>query len=242
MIGPRFEARWSGKRSGYSTFRHLRPTGSRIYNCVQCRDCRSGSSCINPWLFYSGTSAWRWLCLWSWVRCEMPKLSPTVKHLVAEMRYEPSLAFYGVMDEIGLGFVEGYPDWQRSPLTLELRDKKRKRRCFLAFDRCFYESVGYGVEESELGQVRDLFAKVHHKLEFAKVRRFGLRRMMSFATTEDFPRMVRAVAKKFGPNSDYLDKALRGKLEDSGYFVNVRSDLGWRYHLRVGPMERKQWF
>jgi hypothetical protein len=172
----------------------------------------------------------------------MPKLTPTVKHLVAEMRYEPNLAFYGVMDKIGLDFASKYPDWQRSPLTLELRDKKRKRRGFLAYERSFYEAVGYGPEGPEIEQARDLFAKVHHALGFSKVRRFGFRRMRSYATTEEFPHMVRAVTQKFGPKSEHLDKALRGKVEDFGYVVNVRSDEGWKYHLRLGPMERKQWF
>lgn len=167
---------------------------------------------------------------------------PTAKHLIVEMRYDASLAFYGVMDRIGLDLASHYPEWERSPLTLEIRDKKHKRRCYLAHQRCFFEAVAFTAEGTELEHASKLLEKVHHELKLTKVRRFGVRRFFSIAATEPFPQLVRNVSSKFLAKSESLDRTFRGKTEDVGYVVNVRTDVGWRYHLRLGPMERKQWF
>jgi len=172
----------------------------------------------------------------------MSNVRPITKHLVVEMRYDPTLAFYGLMDKIGLDLIKHYPDWERSALTLEIRDKKHKRRCFLGHQRCFFEAVDFTAEATELEQASKLLEKMHFELRFTKVRRFGVRRLISVAATEPYAELVRNVAAKFHPKSERLDKMLRGKLEDVAYVVDVRTDLGWRYHLRVGPMERKQWF
>jgi len=55
-----------------------------------------------------------------------------VRHLIAELRYTPTLGFYSAMDKIGIALGEHYPDWERSPLTLEVRDKNHRRRCYLS--------------------------------------------------------------------------------------------------------------
>ena len=62
-----------------------------------------------------------------------------VKKLVVELRYNPELAFYGKMDGIGLELAEEFPDWQRSSLTLEVRNKTKHRRVFLSYNRVFVD-------------------------------------------------------------------------------------------------------
>ena len=48
--------------------------------------------------------------------------------------------------------------------------------------------------------------------------------------------------RKLHPQALPLLDALQGKIEDFLYAVNVQTDHGWKYHLKSGPMERKQWF
>jgi hypothetical protein len=159
-----------------------------------------------------------------------------------EIRYEPSLRVYGVMDKIGLDLADSYPDWERSPLTLEIRNKKLHRRCFLSHQRCFFEALGFATEATEIERATSFFDMVHHELRFTKVLRLGIRRWLAVTSGEPFAQMVKAAATKFHPQDDSLRTLLRGRIEDVGYSVDVLTNNGWKYHLRSGPMERKQWF
>jgi hypothetical protein len=84
--------------------------------------------------------------------------------------------------------------------------------------------------------------KLHHELKFTTVQRIGIRQWVSVPATEPFAQLVKKVAEKFHLRSDRIDQMLRGKVEDIGFVADVRTDVGWKYHLRLGPMERKQWF
>ncbi len=72
----------------------------------------------------------------------MPVMLPTLplKKLVVEVRYKPELAFYNMMDAVGTELADHYPDWVRSPLTVEVRNKKKHQRVFLSHQRTFYEA------------------------------------------------------------------------------------------------------
>jgi hypothetical protein len=172
----------------------------------------------------------------------MAAIAPPVRHLVVELRYAPSLVFYSKMDEIGIAFAEQYPDWERSPLTLEIRNKKHHRRCYLSFQRSFYESLGFPVEGPEYDKAQKIFDRLHHELKFTKLTRIGIRQWASVASTEPLPRLVERVKSTLHPRSDHLDQILRGRVDDLAYVANVRTEADWTYRLHVGPMERKQWF
>jgi len=159
-----------------------------------------------------------------------------------ELRYAPSLAFYGVMDKIGLHFAEQYPDWERSPLTLEIRDKANRRRAMMTHIRTFFEAIESSDVQSDLDRAMKIFERVHHELAFSKVRRVGIRQWATITVTEKFEKLVRDMAKKLHPQETTLLDVLRGNIQDLMYAVNVQTDDGWKYHLKVGPMERKQWF
>jgi len=159
-----------------------------------------------------------------------------------EVRYDASLAFYAAMDKIGLSLADGYPDWQRSPLALEVRNKKHRRRCFFSHQRAFFEAVDFQAEGTEFDQAAKLLDRLYHERLLTKARRIGIRQWSSVKAEQPFAELVKAVAKRFQPRSEQLDKILRGRTEDLAYEVIVMTDTGWKYHLRLGPMERKQWF
>jgi hypothetical protein len=172
----------------------------------------------------------------------MPSTELPAQHLVLELRYDPALAFYSVMDKIGLELAETYPDWERSPLTLEIRNKKLHRRCFLSSQRCFYEALDFAAQGTEIERATKLFEKVHRELKFTKVRRIGFRQWLTATSDEPFAQMVKVMVRRIHPQDDKLHNMLRGCIEDIGYIADVLSEHGWKYHLRLGPMERKQWF
>ncbi len=172
----------------------------------------------------------------------MAGVVPRVRHLVLELRYKPSLAFYGVMDKIGLHFVDQYPDWERSPLTLEIRDKKHQRRATITHNRSFFEAVDPSDPSSDIDRALKIFERLRDELKFSDVMRIGIRQWASVAVNENFDKFVRDLSKKFHPQQEPLLNALHGRIDDFLYAANVRTDTGWKYHLKLGPMERKQWF
>ena len=172
----------------------------------------------------------------------MPVTSPNAHHLVLELRYEPTLLFYTKVDLIGLEFSDTLPDWERSPLALEIRNKKTHRRCFLSHQRSFYEALGFETIGPELDRAKQIFDRLHHDLKFSKVKRIGVRQWIGVTSDQPFPKLVKAVTDKLQISSDQFDTLLRGNIEDFGYAANVLTPEGWKYRLYVGPMERKQWF
>jgi hypothetical protein len=86
-----------------------------------------------------------------------------LKKLVLEMRYKPDVGFYGKMDSFGTEFAGDFPDWERSPLTLELRDKKKHRRLYLSVKRLFID-VDEPDRELDLGFAERLAGKIVPRL------------------------------------------------------------------------------
>jgi hypothetical protein len=172
----------------------------------------------------------------------MAGVLPRVKHIVVEVRYEPTLAFYGVMDRIGLYFASHYPDWERSPLALEIRDKKGRRRATFTHNRSFFEAIDPSDPTAEIDRAVKLFDRLQSELKFTTVRRLGIRQWAALAEEQKFDKLVQNLSKKLHPQQEHLNNALHGVVEDFLYAAHVLTDTGWKYRLKVGPMERKQWF
>jgi hypothetical protein len=167
-----------------------------------------------------------------------------IKNLVVEWRYDPSLAFYSQMDQIGCHFADDYPDWQRSALTLQIHNKKHHRRFFMSYSRCFFEAIiGPGDDVAgEVDRSKELFERFSHELKIRTLRRFGFRQWAAFERKESFNDLVYRANKKFQATNASLEELLRGTMNDLCYVADVTTHQGWKYALRAGPMERKQWF
>jgi len=167
-----------------------------------------------------------------------------VKNVAIEWRYAPNLAVYAKMDQIGIDFEESYPDWNRSPLTLELSNKKFHRRFFMSYRRCFFEVVGPKdkVVAPEIDRAKRVFDRFRQDLGIQRVQRIGLRQWFAFGSAETLADLVKRARDRFHPVNSALGQAIEGEVEDLGYVVDVVHPAGWKYSLRAGPMEKSQWF
>ncbi len=169
----------------------------------------------------------------------MPE-APLVK-LVIEIRFKASLDFYGKMDPIGISLADEFPDWERSPLTLEIRNKKKHRRLFLSTKRAFYE-VDVPNTQAEFSFVQKTLEAVVSKLSPADLERVGIRQWFAVDLQKSFALMVDQFAERFLARNEQLSGILTDKTYDVGYLVDNETADGWKYHLRMGPMEKSQWF
>lgn len=164
-----------------------------------------------------------------------------LKKLVVELRYKPHLVFYDRMDSVGLDHAEEFPDWERSPLTLELRNKKKHRRLFLSNRRIFFEADDADAD-IDLGYAERLFRKVCPKLDLKTMDRIGIRQWFVADIGKPFALMVDEIAQRFLAHDETLNGILGDKTKDVAYVVDCETADGLRYNLRLGPMMKSQWF
>ena len=169
-------------------------------------------------------------------------VAKALKNLVIEWRFAPQLAIYSTMDQVGLHFVDKFPDWQRSPLTLELRNKSHRRRFFMSYRRCFFDVVtaSDAVPQSEVDVAHELFEYTASRMSIREVERLGFRQWFAFSSSDDFATLVERSVGTFHPQP--LKDLLQAEFDDIGYVVDMRTAHGWRYNLRAGPMKKEQWF
>jgi hypothetical protein len=121
----------------------------------------------------------------------MPNVIPRTMHLVMEARYKPTLALYGAMDRIGMDLASGYPDWERSALSLEIRNTKQQRRAIFIHRRANYEAVAFPNEMTEFQEAQAIFNRIYADLGSPRVERIGIRQWAVVALTEEFETAVR---------------------------------------------------
>ena len=164
-----------------------------------------------------------------------------LKKLVVELRYKPDLGFYGKMDPIGLELAGEFPDWQRTPLTLEVRNQKKHRRLYLSYNRIFLD-VDEADPDGDFSHAEKLMRTVCPKLEVKQFLRFGVRQWFAADLDKPFARMVDELAERFLPKNAELSAILSDKTKDLAYVLDCETAEGWRYSLRLGPMMKSQWF
>jgi hypothetical protein len=163
-----------------------------------------------------------------------------LKKLVVEFRYRPTLNAYSGMDKIGLGLAKDFPDWQRTPLALEIRNKVKHRRLGITFNRTVFDSYAPEDVSRELSLARECVTNVTKRLKVTEFQRFGMRSLFVAETGETFERLVQQVAKNFLAPIGTIGAFGDMTLKDVAYVVDVHFKE-WTYCVKVGPVEKKQW-
>lgn len=169
----------------------------------------------------------------------MPQIP--LRKYVLEWRYAPQLTFYGQVDRVGIELAARFPDWERSPLTLELRNLKEHRRLYLSFTRSFLDHDEPKNTRSDIEDSARVMERSCSILSLQALSRVGLRQWFAFPMEQDTEALVHLVADKFLRNDDRISKIVCGSLRDVAYVVDLVQPQGWKFNVRLGPMDRKQW-
>jgi len=166
-----------------------------------------------------------------------------LRKLLIELRYKPDIRFYGKMDELAIHFAEKFPDWERSPLTVEIRNIKKHRRVYLAHRRCFFESDLAAREINiEFDLALSTLDRILNVLSIDEFNRVGLRQWIAADLGKPFALMVDEIRTRFFNQGTDLCTILSDKTSDVAYYANYETDDGWEYRLGLGPMTRVEWF
>lgn len=165
-----------------------------------------------------------------------------LRKIVVEWRYKPMLAFYPKMDALGTEHAEAFPDWQRTALSLEIRDKKRHRRVFWSHRRSFFEAENPENLPDTFAIIGRFIDKFCREVGHRELTRLGVRQWFAIPRDESFAALLDRFSSKFLNPNDKLISEAGGSLTDTLYAVDFNWKEGWKAALRAGPMMRKQWF
>ena len=108
---------------------------------------------------------------WSCVKMSAP---PAFKRLVIDLRYRPTLRVYAHMDSIGVHFAKDFPDWERSALALEIRNRKTHRRLIVTHRQTVYDSLSPTADTAEFELVKEAVNLTCKRLDFQQFERFAI--------------------------------------------------------------------
>lgn len=169
---------------------------------------------------------------------------PPLRKLVIECRFRPTLDFYQLMDHAAKEFLSGYPDWQRSALTVEVKDIKRHRRIYFSGRRLFVEydfvSAPKNIDDAVDEASKEL-EKACNLIGLSILDRLGTRLWFAADVKKSFAALVDDIAERFTLQSE-LSSVLPHTLSDVAYVAHFDIPDSWKYSLRVGAMTRNEWF
>jgi hypothetical protein len=111
----------------------------------------------------------------------------------------------------------------------------------LSVKRAFYEVDGADADAEFTFAVK-LLEKTSNRLGVKNVTRFGVRQWFAADLDKPFALMVDQFAERFHVRSGDVAGILTDKVSDVGYVADFKTNDGWDYHLRLGPMMKSQWF
>jgi hypothetical protein len=165
----------------------------------------------------------------------------TPKKLIVELRFKPTLRAYEQLDPHGIELAGRYPDWERTPLSLELRNRREHRRLFMSGARTFYEIDGVPDPRSDLRLALDEVERFCQRIDVAECTRVGVRHLFAVDLGMTLPALADRIYAKFYANDDRIAKALDADFNDVQYVVDFGGTEKQSYKVRMGPMEIGQW-
>lgn len=166
---------------------------------------------------------------------------PVLKKLVVDFRYKPTLRVYERMDLVGIALSGDFPDWERAPLALEIRNRQKHRRLHIQFRQSVFDCINPGDEEQEFDIAKKSVKSVSDKVDIATFERFAVRFWFVAEFKGEYESLVRLVHRKFCTPVEDLAPFAEYVLKDAAYAVDLSRDE-WTYGVRVGPMTKEEWF
>jgi hypothetical protein len=165
------------------------------------------------------------------------------RRIIVEWRYKPRLLHFSLMDEAGAALEGDFPDWEKTPITVDLRNRQTHRRLVLGHSRTVIEMYSETNPEDAIRFAVRVQKVVARKLAYDGISRLGLRFWFALGTSQTFEALVAAMFDRLFRRDPAVERMLDAEVSDTQYVVDLRADQeGWESHFRLGPMRREQWF
>lgn len=165
-----------------------------------------------------------------------------LQRIAAHASYKPNLRIYNQMDAVGIDLEEQFPDWHRQSLSLDLINKEKHRRFAIAFNRYAYESLAPSNARDEIVLFQRCAEAVNSRSSIKQHERVGIDVFFATQVSVDFNVLVGDVERAFLIPHKKIPSLEHTKLKDLAYFVDLKLEDSVVLQLRLGPMDRKQWF
>lgn len=167
-----------------------------------------------------------------------------VTKFALKVDFKPCLSVYTRMDSIGTALLHEFPDWNRTALSLELRNYNNRRLFRMAHNHCFFERDNPDDLSSELEFAGKVMDSALRKFEVNKISKAGVLHLFAAAQELSFEDVVVRFDNKFHASFSSLSPFDDSTLVDTAYVVNVRDrdDKTWTRNIQSGPMSRHEYF
>ena len=147
------------------------------------------------------------------------------------------------MDSLGIALAANFPEWNRGPVNLELRNKAKHQRLIVNHRQVAFEYDSPGTEDERVEITTAVMKAYESRIGFPKFARFSVHGFFAAATQESFATLCETSRKKICYGASRYPSFSWDGDEDDGRQL--------RRHFRYGkleicgsprPMERDQWF
>ncbi len=171
----------------------------------------------------------------------MPPPQPVLRKLIVDQQFEPSLQVVSCMDGVGVALAPGFPEWNRGPVNLELFNKAKHQRLIVNLRQVAFETDSPGTEDERVEIITAVMKAYEGRIGFPKLARFSVHGFFAAATHESLATLCERIERNFLAATGNIPAFQSMKMTDVSYVVNFVTE-NWKYAVRLGPMERNQWF
>jgi hypothetical protein len=171
----------------------------------------------------------------------MPQPEPVLRKLIVDQQYEPSLQIFSCMDSVGIALASSFPEWNRGPSNLELFNRTKHQRLVVNHRQVAFEADSPGTEDERVEIITAVMKASESGIGFPKFARFSVHGFFVAATQESLASLCERVERNFLTAASSIPAFQGAKMTDVSYVISFETE-NWKYAVRLGPMDRNQWF
>jgi hypothetical protein len=164
-----------------------------------------------------------------------------IQKLMMRFGYKPNLAVYTRMDAVAATMTDEFPQWERSALSLDLRNPELHQRFQILFNYCYFSCDEPSNPTESVAMANRLMDFALKKFEIGKLERVGVAYFSIVEDKRSFRDLVLACDKAFHVPLATIPAFDDCHLADTAYIVSAKErDTKWSRTVQVGPMIKSE--
>jgi hypothetical protein len=166
-----------------------------------------------------------------------------IKKLQIQLDYPPTLHVFSRMDNVALKLAHRFPDWERNPNAIELRNWEQKQLLRIGFKESYFCCDDPPVLDDEVQLCLSCIEQIVKRFELRGPLKVSAGIQMISEYEGLFEELVSHLHKKFHTQLPTIPGFDTVSVTDVAYVVDFkdRGSIEWQRKLSAGPMNRQEW-
>ena len=147
------------------------------------------------------------------------------------------------MDEVGLSLNSQFPDWQRDPLQLKLKNLSTPSMFGVSHSNCIYQNFNPSDVQKEVAGAAGLIEDALKKFQVNNLERVRVVCQGAFPSGLTFENLAIRLDRKFHKQFSEISAFDESTMTDMAYVINTadRTPSHWTRNITLGPMTKAEW-